>query len=79
MRQRVYKERDADIFWGPPAKSMKFKLKEVLEEGTAFSYDYDFGSTTELILNVHSYRTGKQKQDKITILSRNNPPDVKKK
>lgn len=68
---------EPDYFWGPPAKSMKCKLREVLEEGIAFSYDYDFGSTTELLLNVHSYRTGKQKQDEITILSRNNPLDLR--
>ena len=62
-----------DSFWGPPAKSMNYKLKDVLTPGQTISYEYDFGSTTELILTVHSYRVGGRRKEKITILSRNNP------
>ena len=33
-------------------KSMKYGLGDVLSVGTEFSHEYDFGSTTELDLNV---------------------------
>lgn len=65
-----------DCFWGEPAKSMNYKVKDILSVGTGFTYEYDFGSTTELILNVHSYRSGGKKKEKIVLLSRNNPPEI---
>lgn len=37
-------------------------------------YEYDFGSTTELVLRIYSCREGEKKNNKIVILSRNNPP-----
>lgn len=46
----------------------------VLEKGMTFGYEYDFGSTTELKITVVDYRIGNYKKDKLTILSRNNPP-----
>lgn len=60
-------------FWGAPAKSMNRKVKEVFAVGGTATYEYDFGSTTELILNVHSYRVGESGKENITVLSRNNP------
>lgn len=63
-----------DFFWGEPAKDMNYKLKAVLEKGMTFGYEYDFGSTTELKITVVDYRIGYYKKDKLTILSRNNPP-----
>lgn len=65
-----------DSFWGPPAKSMNYKLKDVVTVGETVTYEYDFGSTTELVLNIHGYRIGKRKKEKITILSRNNPLEI---
>ena len=62
-----------DFFWGEPSKSMNYKLKAVLEKGMRISYEYDFGSTTDLIIRVHDYRMGYRKKEKVTILSRNNP------
>lgn len=67
---------DTTGFWGPPAKSMNYRLKDVVEPGDNLTYEYDFGSTTELILSIHSYRVGKGKKEKITILSRNNPLEI---
>lgn len=64
-----------DIFWGPPAKSMDCKLKNVLSVGQTINYEYDFGSPTELVIKVHSYRQGAGEKG-ITILSRNNPPQI---
>lgn len=65
-----------DSFWGDPAESMNHKLKKVLSVGDIFTYEYDFGSTTELILSVNSYRTGEKKKENIIILSRNNPSEI---
>lgn len=65
---------DKDSFWGEPAKSMNYKLKSVLGKGMTIGYEYDFGSTTELEITVVNYRIGYWKKEKLTILSRNNPP-----
>lgn len=62
-----------DEFWGPPSKDMEYKLKKVLREGMSFRYEYDFGSTTELVLDVSDYRKGADRKEYLTILSRNNP------
>lgn len=64
----------ADRLWGEPSKSMKYQLKTLLEKGMTFYYEYDYGSTTELMITVVNYRIGRQHKEKITILSRNNPP-----
>ena len=62
-----------DTFWGPPAKSMNYKLKDVLDVGMTIAYEYDFGSTTELVIEVKDHREGVMKNKKIQILSRNEP------
>lgn len=67
---------DPDRFWGPPSKSMNYRLSDVIEIGDTISYEYDFGSTTELILKIHSSRVGERKIGEIVILSRNNPPEI---
>lgn len=64
---------DDNFFTGEMSKSMDYKLKTVLEKDLTFSYEYDFGSTTELILTVTNYRKGPTEKDKLKILSRNNP------
>lgn len=61
--------------WGNPVKSMNCKLKNVLEEGMVFDYEYDFGSTTALTISVFNYRIGTWKREKLSILSRNNPAE----
>lgn len=65
-----------DFYWGPPAKSMNYKLKTVLEKGMTIGYEYDFGSATDLIIAVKDYRIGHWKKEKLTILSRNNPHEL---
>lgn len=62
--------------WGPPSQSMVIQLKKVLSVGMQFSYEYDFGSTTELIITVKGHREGKKKKESATILSRNNLPEI---
>ncbi len=57
--------------------SMNYKLKDILEVGTNFRHEYDFGSTTELNLKVVSNRTGIRRKKKIELMARNIMPDVK--
>lgn len=65
-----------DIFWGEPSKNMNYRLRDVVAVGDSISYEYDFGSTTELMLSIHSCREGEKKNSGIIILSRNNPPKI---
>ncbi len=36
--------------WQEESKSMNYKLKTVLRKGMTLDYEYDFGSTTELMM-----------------------------
>lgn len=54
-------------------RGMNKVIHRTLREGTKFSYEYDFGSTTELEGTVISFRQGKLKKD-IRLLARNNLP-----
>ncbi len=65
-----------DSFWGSPAKNMNYRLRDVVQVGDTMHYEYDFGSTTELLLNIHSCRIGEKKGENLVILSRNNPPEI---
>lgn len=67
---------NTDRFWGPPAKNMNYRLKDVVNVGDRMLYEYDFGSTTELIMDIHSARDGEKGKYEIVILSRNNPPKI---
>ena len=67
---------DTDTFWGRPSRNMNYRLKDVVDVGDNFLYEYDFGSTTELVLSIHSCRDGEKKNNDIVILSRNNPPKI---
>jgi hypothetical protein len=67
---------------------MDVELSEVLKVGQKFSYEYDFGSTTELALKVVAEREGIVSNDgdedklefgddnAINIMARNNPPQI---
>ena len=61
------------FFFDEPEKDMNQKLKSVLEKGMTFDYEYDFGSTTSLMITVVNYRIGCDRKEKLIILSRNNP------
>ncbi|ACP37751.1 IS1096 element passenger TnpR family protein [Saccharolobus islandicus] len=56
-----------------PAK--RKKLSTILSKGLKFSYTYDFGSSTELILTV--VNNIKLKDNKIYVLGRNDKPEYK--
>ena len=50
---------------------MHYQLGEVLEEGVWCIYTYDFGSSTQLIIEVKAEREGSSRSEKIVIESRN--------
>ncbi len=61
-------------------RSLDARLEKVLKVGQKFTYEYDFGSTTELNLRVVSERDGVaqagEEDDPITILARNVAPVI---
>jgi len=57
-------------------KGMHYKLGRVLSVGTEFYHIYDFGDSTELRLKVVGERMGTLKE-KVKILARNDPPDIR--
>ncbi len=68
---------DAAIYeWDMGSKNMQVPLDQVLHPGQTRSYEYDFGSTTELTLKVISEREVPAKKKAIEILARNNLPLV---
>jgi len=54
-------------------KGMDVTLGEVLRPGMKFYHEYDFGTTTELMLRVVSRGEGKIKGESIRLLVRNGP------
>jgi hypothetical protein len=68
------------MFFGPssPPQSMEAPLSSVLRPGMAFSHEYDFGSTTDLSLQVVAEREGVMpKKETVQILARNELPDFR--
>jgi|GEM_PF-2493609 hypothetical protein len=57
-------------------RGMHFKLGRVLSVGMEFYHIYDFGTSTELRLEVVGERMGTLKE-KVRILARNDPPHVR--
>lgn len=55
-------------------KSMNVKVGEVLSPGLKFTYEYDFGSTTELTLEVRAERAGQIGRAPLRLLARNDAP-----
>jgi len=53
---------------------MKARLSRLLQPGMAFTYEYDYGSTTALNLKVVGLRDRKTKQGAVELLARNDAP-----
>lgn len=69
-------EPDNDFIGGLPTKSMNVTLKTAFGGVKTASYEYDFGSTTDLTIEVQGWHTGKCLKKPITVLSRNIPPVI---
>ena len=67
---------DAGMYndWDMGEKSMRVRLDKVLSPGQTCTYEYDFGTTTELKLKVISERQAVTKGNTIQMLARNVPP-----
>ena len=53
---------------------MRVRLDKILSPGQTCSYEYDYGTTTELKLRVISEREVEAKGKAIQVLARNTPP-----
>lgn len=71
---------DEELFgdggWGPRKQPLQIALDRVLAPGRTCSYEYDFGSTTELTLKVLARYEDKAQRKAIRILARNIPPII---
>ncbi|OLV19466.1 IS1096 element passenger TnpR family protein [Deinococcus marmoris] len=67
---------DFDPFSGPPKKSRQPTLEKLgLDKGDKFGYTYDFGSSTDLNVQVQARETVAGKAgEKVRLLARNIPP-----
>lgn len=67
-----------DPWFAPPwpERNMDVRVGEVLHPGLKFTYEYDFGSTTELALRVTGEREGKAPEARVRLLARNEPPQI---
>jgi hypothetical protein len=64
--------------WDLEEQSIDVPVSDVFRPGLTFSYEYDFGSTTDLELRVLGEREGVvAKGNAIRVLARNEPPDLK--
>lgn len=55
---------------------MRVPLGRLLEIGMRFSYEYDYGSTTALTLNVVALREQTASKGAIQLLAANEPPQI---
>lgn len=72
-----YVDSDQDTYWWDMRrKNMQVKLEAVLSPGQTCSYEYDFGSTTELLVKVISEYAVEMKRKAIQVLARNSLPII---
>ena len=62
--------------WGMSGKSMRVRLDKVFSPGQICTYEYDFGTTTELRLKVIAEREVAAKVKAIEVLARNEAPPI---
>jgi hypothetical protein len=71
-----YVDAEMDAYWDMRRKNMQVKLEEVLSPGQICSYEYDFGSTTELIVKVLAEQEVDMKGKAVWVLARNTLPII---
>lgn len=74
--RRYFSYTDNDNFgdMGMNDEPMTSKIGNILDEGVLFTYEYDFGSTTDLALRVVGIREGLAAKATVALLARNVPP-----
>jgi Plasmid pRiA4b ORF-3-like protein len=65
---------ESDSVWGQRQKNMDVRLDKVLRLGQSCSYEYDFGSTTDLTIKMISEQKGAMTREPIQVIARNNAP-----
>ena len=73
---KVFNEEES-FFFNDAESMTDFKLIEVINKGSTFIHEYDFGSTTTLKLTVVDSYTGINSLEGISLLARNNKKDFK--
>ena len=68
-----YYQMDEHGSYGIPGKNIE--LNQLVEVGTNLMYEYDYGSTTELAIEVIDELTGPRRESLIEIFARNKMPD----
>jgi hypothetical protein len=69
-------EQAADFDGPSHDNTMGDPIGKRVSKGDEFFYDYDFGSTTQLKLKVVGEREGSMKKHEVSLLSRNEPPEI---
>ena len=69
-------EAGMDGGWDMGEKSMRVRLDKVFSPGQSCSYEYDYGTTTELKLKVIAEQEVEAKGKAIQVLARNTPPVI---
>lgn len=72
---RRFENSPVEDFWGS-TESTEIALGDILKPKMKFGYLYDFGSTTELSLQVIGQREGAPINQYIAILARNEAPEI---
>lgn len=78
INNETYDNNPEDLFEDDSmAEGMDIKIKDILNTGMQFTYDYDFGTTTSLKLKAISEREGNKRKNGIELMARNLPPEIK--
>ncbi len=72
QRYTVFVDRELDL--GGAERSMAARISSALTPGQRFGYEYDFGSTTHLMLKALGTRAGTGGRAPARLLARNDPP-----
>ena len=75
LGDRSFSASPQDDVWGTTDESTAVKLGKLLRKDQTLTYDYDFGSTTELVIRVVGERSGRAGQP-IRVLARNDAPEI---
>ena len=60
--------------WADDPRSTDSRILDAVGVGSRFSYEYDFGTTTELVGRALALVPGASTDDPIAVLARNEPP-----
>ncbi|MBI3890803.1 MAG: hypothetical protein HY303_04665 [Candidatus Wallbacteria bacterium] len=72
--KQTYTDSDAEFGTADDPLDLNVRLPEVLNPRRKFEYEYDFGSTTDLVLEVLRRSTCKSFTKRVRLLALNNPP-----